>query len=129
MIEVAFVAPDTTIPGWRWPHFTPQEMASRGDGSLRLSGDAMDALEAARVALGEPFIILSAYRDPLHNARVGGAPLSRHKMGDAFDIALRGHRKTELYAACKAAGFRGFGMYKTFLHVDMGPERTWGKWT
>lgn len=129
MIQVPFVGPDTTVEGWRWPDFTPQEMASKGDRSLRLSGDAMDALQAARGALGEPFVILSAYRDPLHNARVGGAPLSRHKMGDAFDIALAGHRKMELYAACKAAGFRGFGMYRTFLHVDMGPERTWGKWT
>jgi uncharacterized protein YcbK (DUF882 family) len=104
-------------------------MASKGDGSLILSGSAMDALEDARERLGEPFVILSAYRDPLHNARVGGAPLSRHKYGDAFDIALAGHRKTELRAACAAAGFRGFGLYKTFLHVDLGQKRTWGSWT
>lgn len=123
------VAADVSqVEGWRWPHFTPKEMASKGDGSLVLSEDAMDALEAARTALGEPFIILSAYRDPIHNARVGGAPMSRHKAGDAFDIALRNHRRGELRDACMSAGFRGFGLYQTFLHVDLGPKRTWGRW-
>ena len=127
-IEARNVDRDTVLPGWRWPNFTPHEMASKGDESLVLSEDAMDALERAREALGEPFLILSAYRDPLHNARVGGAPLSRHKAGDAFDIALRNHRKMELYEACKAAGFRGFGFYRTFLHIDMGQKRSWGSW-
>lgn len=117
------------VEGWRWPHFTPREMASKGDGSLILVEEAMDALERAREALGEPFIILSAYRDPLHNARVGGAPRSRHKVGDAFDIALRNHRKHELLEACRAAGFTGTGFYQTFLHVDLGPKRSWGTWS
>jgi uncharacterized protein YcbK (DUF882 family) len=123
------VTPNTVLAGWRWPHFTPSEMASKGDGSLILSEEAMDALEEARIVLNEPFRILSAYRDPLHNARVGGAPLSRHKAGDAFDISLEGHRKDELREACQAAGFRGFGLYKVFLHIDMGPKRSWGSWT
>jgi uncharacterized protein YcbK (DUF882 family) len=129
IIHPAPVTASTVIAGWRWPHFTPAEMCSKGDGSLVLAAAAMDALERARMALGEPFVILSAYRDPLHNARVGGAPLSRHKAGDAFDIALAGHRRGELRAACAAAGFRGFGLYKVFLHIDMGPKRSWGKWT
>ena len=113
---------------WRWPHFTPREIACRGDGSLRIVPRALDALEAPRQALSEPFVILSAYRSALHNARVGGAPLSRHKAGDAFDIALAGHERTALLAACRAAGFAGAGLYAVFLHVDLGPKRSWGTW-
>ena len=77
-------------------------------------------------------LITSAYRDPVHNARVGGAPLSRHKAGDAFDISLRtsagGHTRAQLLAVCQAAGFTGFGFYSSFLHVACGPARRWGKW-
>ena len=113
---------------WRWPHFGPQEIACRGDGSLRLVPEALDALERARARLGRPFVILSAYRSRLHNARVGGAPLSRHKVGDAFDIATNGHDREALLAACVAAGFAGTGFYQTFLHVDLGRKRSWGTW-
>ncbi|MDO9500612.1 D-Ala-D-Ala carboxypeptidase family metallohydrolase [Falsiroseomonas sp.] len=114
---------------WPWPDFSPAEIASRGDGSLLLVPEALDRLQAARTRIGRPFVIHSAYRDPVHNARVGGAPLSRHKTGDAFDIALAGHDRAALLAACRAAGFRGFGFYSRFLHVDLGPERNWGLWT
>ena len=111
---------------WRWPNFAPAELASRGDGSLLLVEEALDALQAARDAVGRPFQINSAYRDPIHNALVGGAPRSKHKEGHAFDLALAGHDKAELVQTLKACGFRGFGLrYRTFVHVDMGPRRAW----
>ncbi|MCH2394426.1 D-Ala-D-Ala carboxypeptidase family metallohydrolase [Oceanibaculum sp.] len=116
---------------WRWPDFTPREIASRGDGSLLIAPTALDRLQALRNALRRPVIVTSAYRDPVHNARVGGAPLSRHKAGDAFDLALRGQNRAEMLDAARAAGFTGFGFYSTFLHVDCGPAREWGdkRWT
>ncbi len=111
---------------WRWPDFAPREIASRGDGSLLLVAEALDALQAARSALGRPLRIASAYRDPVHNALVGGAPRSKHKEGHAFDVALAGHDRARLADALRAAGFRGFGLrYGTFIHVDMGPRREW----
>ncbi|MEQ8251588.1 MAG: D-Ala-D-Ala carboxypeptidase family metallohydrolase [Oceanibaculum nanhaiense] len=113
---------------WRWPDFSPREIASHGDGSILIVPAALDRLQWARSELGRPMVITSAYRDPVHNARVGGAPLSRHKAGDAFDISLRGHQRWALLAACEAAGFNGFGFYSTFLHVDCGPARRWGRW-
>lgn len=112
---------------WRWRYFTPREIASKGDGSILIDEDALDRLEYARKLVGLPFVILSAYRDPLHNAKVGGAPLSMHKQGKAFDIRLAGHDKAQLLKACQRAGFTGFGFYSTFLHVDTGKPRTWGK--
>ena len=117
----------TDIDGWDWPNFSPAEVACRGTGELLVNVPALDTLQAARDALGAPMRINSAYRSPLHNARVGGAPMSRHKFADAFDIALAGHEPDELEAACLEAGFKGFGYYQTFLHVDIWNRRTWGK--
>ena len=37
--------------------------------------------------------ILSAYRDPAHNARVGGATYSRHQYGDAVDFIVDAQRR------------------------------------
>lgn len=111
---------------WRWPDFTPYEIRCRGTNEVLLIPHAMDSLQLMRDIIGEPLTINSAYRSPLYNARIGGAPLSRHKMGDAFDIALQGHDKEELHNAALQAGFSGFGLsYNTFIHVDKGGNRTW----
>ncbi len=113
---------------WPWPNFTPGPpdwIASRGDGSLQLDVDAMDRLQWIRTDLERPVRVNSAYRDPIYNARIGGAALSRHKIADAFDLSLRGQDAAELEAAARAAGFTGFGYYQTFLHADRGPVRTW----
>ena len=107
---------------WPCPHFTPRELASRGDGSLKLDLDAARRLERTRSLVGRPLVITSAYRDPLHNAKVGGAPRSQHKLGRAFDILLTGHDRFALAEAARQAGFRGFGRYQSFLHVDTRPE-------
>lgn len=84
----------------------------------------MDALQAARDQIGRSFHILSAHRCSLHNARVGGAPMSQH-LRLAVDIALHGHDSSALHAALREAGFTGFGFYTTFIHADMGPKRQW----
>lgn len=111
---------------WRWRSFQPQEIASKGNGSIIVDENALDKLQAMRDLVGKPFRITSAYRDPFHNAKVGGSPLSMHKTGKAFDISLGGHDKQGLIAAAKSVGFTGLGVnYKTFLHVDTGRKRTW----
>ena len=108
----------------RWPHFAPREVASRGDGSLRVSTALLDFLERLRAELGgRPLAVTSCYRDPLHNARVGGAPLSRHKVSDACDIRIGGHDRRELAGAAEMLGARGIGRYINFIHVDLRPGR------
>lgn len=113
---------------WPWEHFAPAEIACRGDDSILINPAALDALAEARARQGRAFVVLSAYRSALHNARVGGAPRSAHKDGIAFDIALEGHEPEALLAACRAAGFGSFGRYPTFLHVDLRQGRSWGTW-
>jgi uncharacterized protein YcbK (DUF882 family) len=111
---------------WRWPNFTPKEIASKGNGSILIDFESMDTLQRARELAGRPFVIHSAYRDDLHNALVGGKPRSYHMEGKAFDIGLEGFHKAELLPILKAAGFNGFGLhYASFIHADTGRKREW----
>jgi zinc D-Ala-D-Ala carboxypeptidase len=114
---------------WRWPNFSPAEIACRGTGALRIHEDALDRLQALRDRLGKPLIIRSAYRSAAHNRAVGGSPRSKHLDGAAFDIAMVNHDPAEFEAAAREAGFAGFGFYPRsgFIHIDLGPARTWGE--
>lgn len=110
---------------WRWPNFTPYEIRCRGTGAVLIVPHAMDSLQAMRDIVG-PMKINSAYRSPIYNAKIGGAPLSRHKFGDAFDVSLGNYSKEFLHRAAIKAGFTGFGLtYNSFIHVDKGRARKW----
>lgn len=106
----------------RWPHFSARELACRCrrhcDGEYWHDPVFLDRLEALRAAMAAPLTITSGRRCALHNAEVGGAPLSRHKRSIAADIALGGHDPAGLARAARAAGFTGIGFGRTFLHVD-----------
>jgi len=111
---------------WRWGFFTPQEIASKGNGSILVHFESLDKLQAARIKANRPFIIDSGYRDPDYNSRIGGAKDSMHKQGRAFDVRLKGFDKAELHNILLSVGFTGFGLhYATFIHADTGPKRTW----
>jgi zinc D-Ala-D-Ala carboxypeptidase len=120
---------DVPAANWRWPNFSPAEIACRGTGRLLLNAAALDALQALRDRLGKPLIIRSAYRSPEHNRTVGGATRSKHLEGAAFDIAMANHDPVAFEAAARAVGFLGFGFYprSRFIHVDLGPERQLGE--
>jgi hypothetical protein len=120
---------DVPATAWRWPNFSPAEIACRGTGKLLVNEAALDALQALRVRLGKPLIIRSAYRSPEHNRAVGGAKASKHMEGIAFDVSMANHDPEGFEAAARAVGFRGFGFYPRsgFIHVDLGPARSWGE--
>jgi uncharacterized protein YcbK (DUF882 family) len=89
---------------------------------------AQAALERLQGATG-PLRVISSYRDPEHNAKVGGAKGSQHIHGNAFDIDTTGmddSQRAQLIARAREAGFHGIGVYKGSLHFDIGPERAWG---
>ncbi len=106
----------------RWPHFTAREIACPCCGELAIWPEALDALERLRMALALPLHINSGHRCALHNARVGGAPLSLHKKL-AFDIALGAHDPRRLAQRAAESGFTGFGFGQTFLHLDTRAHR------
>ncbi len=120
---------DVPERAWRWKNFSPAEIACRGTGQLKLHPEALDKLQVLRDRLGKPLIIRSAYRSPEHNRAVGGAPRSKHMDGAAFDIAMANHDPAAFEAAAREVGFLGFGFYPRsgFMHVDLGPARSWGE--
>ena len=119
---------DVPQDAWRWPAFSPREIACKGTGSVLINEAALDKLQALRDRLGKPLVITSAYRSPEHNKRVGGAKNSRHMKGDAFDIRMDNHDPHQFEAAARAVGFTAFGYYPKsgFMHIDTGPARSWG---
>ncbi len=119
---------DVPKDSWRWPNFSPAEIACRGTGSILIHEAALDRLQALRTRLGKPLLVNSAYRSPEHNDQVRGAKGSKHLEGIAFDISMANHDPGTFETAARAEGFLGFGTYPRsgFMHIDLGPARRWG---
>lgn len=66
-------------------HFRFAEFRSKGNGRIKVHRDLVRGLDHYRKRYG-PTAVVSAYRDPLHNAKVGGARNSQHLYGNAADI-------------------------------------------
>lgn len=113
---------------WKWPNFTPAELACRGTGNLKIDLDSLDKLQALRDLLGKPLYVNSAYRSQAYNKRIGGALHSQHMMAKAFDVSMSNHDPIEFEKAARKVGFKGFGYYPHlgFMHIDTGRERSWG---
>jgi hypothetical protein len=43
---------------WRWPSFSPAEIACRGTGAIKINTEAMDKLQSLRNRHGKPLIEL-----------------------------------------------------------------------
>lgn len=103
-------------------HFA--EFASKGNGWIKVHPRLLNRLDEARRRTG-PVTVVSGYRDPAHNVRVGGARNSQHVYGTAADIrpGIPGDLAAEL-------GFSGIGLSgSTAVHVDVraeGPDNTTG---
>lgn len=88
-------------------------------------------LQIIRDQLGKPMSILSGYRCPAHNERVGGVPNSQHLYGRAADIASRpagfdsGYNFYQWIENNYSPG--GLGGYSTFTHIDIRPG--YARWT
>jgi uncharacterized protein YcbK (DUF882 family) len=87
-----------------------------------------------RVDSPETFKVISGYRAPETNEASrkrsrGVAQMSYHMMAMAADVALPGRSVEGLYREATALGVGGVGRYPRsgFVHVDVGPVRTWGQ--
>jgi uncharacterized protein YcbK (DUF882 family) len=116
-------------------NFTWSEVACH-DGTLIPAGLKPNAravagvLERIRARYGGPLIIISWYRTPAYNLRIGGAKHSRHLLGDGVDcrpISPRNvGRLSDLIEAMMAEGalpeLGGLGTYPAWVHVDCRPK-------
>ncbi len=119
-------------------HFTREELQCRCGCGLCSPGAGLITLaEDIRALLNAPMIVHSACRCAPHNARVGGAPNSRHLQGRAMDFHAPGISAADVFKRIKAerdAGrlplLGGLGLYDWGVHIDTrstadGQLRTW----
>ena len=98
-----------------------------------------ETLQALRDEVSRPISIISGYRSPTWNARVGGVDHSQHPQGRAADIRIGGMAPAEVQAkllglllAGKLPHLGGLGIYKTFVHVDVRvrkPDGSIARWS
>ena len=99
----------------------------KGAGYKKVQKDVYYKLLRTIAQTGTEVKINSAYRSAGKNASVGGASLSKHMTGDAIDVRVTGDykKRAEFVVAASRAGFKGIGVYSTFIHLDIAGRRAW----
>lgn len=102
-------------------HFRLYEFESKDTREVRLAPDLVIGLQRLRDLLQRPVIVLSGYRTPEQNAKVGGVAGSAHMKGIAADVTWDGFEMEAAVKLAEQAGFDGIGRYprKGFIHVDV----------
>jgi len=109
---------------------TPYPKEWREDRAVQLA----KTFEFIRAACDDkPIVILSAFRTPTYNAKVGGVSNSQHIQGRALDLKPPAHLSINRFYAiirkiAKGAKIRGIGKYLTFVHVDNRPGEHLALW-
>lgn len=111
-----------------YEHFSREEFDSKGANEEGTGNNMQDAfisrLHQARVLADTKFKINSGYRSPQHNATVGGISNSSHTKGLAADISVTSTKNRFLIInSLLQVGFNRIGVYKTFCHVDLDPDK------
>ena len=101
-------------------YFTDKELACRCCGVNGITPAFLEKLDELREKYGKPIILNSAFRCPKHNQAIGGSPNSQHVLGLAVDISCtNSQERAQLLDASYIVGFRGRGIAKTFVHLDL----------
>lgn len=108
-------------------YFVSTEFDCHGNGccsTTQINPLLVQRLDQIREHFNAPITISSGYRCPIHNRNIGGATKSRHAMGDAADIIVKGHTPREVAQYAESIGIKGIGLYETasdgyFVHIDV----------
>jgi uncharacterized protein YcbK (DUF882 family) len=111
-------------------HFNLKEFECR-DGSetppdiITNLQELAENLEIIRAEIGYPIEIVSGYRSPSHNKKVGGAKDSQHLTGKAADIIARDKSPYDLFAIISKLQMEGriklggLHLYSGYVHFDI----------
>jgi len=102
----------------KYKYFTDEEVKG-------LVEDIVHRLDRAREYFGHPIVITSGYRDPNHNAAVGGVGDSSHTTGKAVDIRVPQDQemRERLIWSLGLAGFNRMGAYPKHIHCDVDKDK------
>ena len=88
-----------------------------------------------REAHGSALQVVSGYRDPVYNAKIGGAKQSQHMLGAACDVVPYNGTAAELHTLIlemhktgKLPFLGGLGQYNTFVHFDVRKVSVLAQW-
>ena len=89
-------------------------------------------LQVLRDHLGKPIHVISGYRSPKYNRKIGGARRSQHMSARAGDIKIKGMTPKEIKEVIEELISKGemvqggVGLYTTFVHYDVrGRKARW----
>ena len=106
-------------------------VANASVNTLCLSPKLRFAIAQFEGHFGKKVVVSSGYRDPFHNASVGGADGSYHMRCMAADFFIPGVSKQRLIAfAMRNGSVGGLGCYpgRPFIHVDVRDRpRGWSR--
>ena len=104
-------------------HFKIKEFRCKdGSDEIIIEEELCINLEQLRNKLNKPVHILSGYRTIEYNGKINGAKNSYHLTGMAADIKVEGVDPKIIATYAAMCGFRGIGIYSTFVHVDIRPN-------
>ena len=107
-------------------HFKDSEFACKcGCGWVKPNSELKAVLELVRCKFNSPVTVNSSCRCESHNAKVGGAPSSQHKLGTAADIVVNGVPPKVVYSYLTSIfpNQYGIGKYNTFTHIDVRSKK------
>lgn len=92
--------------------------------------ELVENLQIIREHIGRPIRVISGYRSPKYNRRIGGARRSQHMTAKAADIRVSGLSPKELrqiiVTLIKEGKIKkgGVGLYTSFVHYDVRGRNT-----
>lgn len=116
------------------PNFSLDEFKSKDGASFPAEvvqnlGILAEQLQALRDEIKKPITVLSGYRSPAHNLKIGGAKESFHVKGMASDLQVAGMTPSQLAEVIekliKEGKMKqgGLGIYPSWIHYDFRNKR------
>jgi hypothetical protein len=111
---------------WRWPHFSPAELADMETGEVVVVPVFLDWLEEVRTEHDRPIIVTDASRTKDRQFRLTGRYTGAHPDGMALDAGCHGEDAERLERIAIGKGVLGRGVQqsgalplrKRYLHLD-----------
>lgn len=110
-------------------YFSKKELDCNHCGEEKTTDKLKQTLDKIRSIYGKPISLTNAYRCPIHNKNIGGAPRSKHMEGNAADMA-----RTEELLKHIQGRLEFYDIWledprftSTWIHVQVVPYPGWKK--